>query len=97
MEAAVGCKTVTVSEVSGSSGVGCSEGGGGNGGGLVIAPSSWGLGYNGNGGRTEVAARVEAPVGWDPERQPERQLERQHNHQHDHSFPFSLSCCVHCW
>ena len=33
MEAAVGCETVTVSEVSGSSGVGCSEDGGGNGGG----------------------------------------------------------------
>ena len=68
MEAAVGCKTVTVSEVSDSSGVGCSKGGGGNGGGLVNAPSSWGLGYNGNGGRTEVAARVEATVGWEAKR-----------------------------
>ena len=51
MEATVGWATVTVSEVSGSGGVGGGEGGGegggGKGGGEVGPPSSWGLGCNG--------------------------------------------------
>ena len=51
MEAAVGWTTVTVSEVSGSAGVGSGKGGGeggdGKGVGKVIAPSSWGMGCNG--------------------------------------------------
>ena len=68
MEAAVGCEIVTVSEVNGSNGVGCGESGGGNGGGLVVASSSWGIGCNVNGGGTEVAARVEATVGWEAKR-----------------------------
>ena len=79
MEAALGWATVLVLEVSGSGGEGGGEGGGGKGGGEVIAPSSWGLGCNGNGGGTEVAARIEAKVGWEPkhkqQRQPKRQLE----------------------
>ena len=54
---------MTVSEVSGSSGGGFGESGGGNVGGVVIAPSSWGLGCNGNGGGTEVTGRVEATMG----------------------------------
>ena len=57
------CVTVTVSEVSGSGGVAGGEGGGGKGGNEVIAPSSWGLGYSGNGGGAEVTVRVEAAVG----------------------------------
>ena len=53
MEAALGWATVTVSEVSGSGGEGGGEGGGGKGGGEVIAPLSWGLGYNVNGGERQ--------------------------------------------
>ena len=63
MLAVVRWATVMVAEVSGSGDVGGGEGGGGKGGGEVIAPSSWGLGCNGNGGRAEVAARGEAIVG----------------------------------
>ena len=48
MEATVGWATVTVFEVSGSSGEGCGEGEGSNGGGVVIASSPWGLGCNDN-------------------------------------------------
>ena len=60
--------TVTVSEVSGSGGMGGGEGGGGKGGGEVIAPSSWGLGCSGNRAGAEVAVRVEGAVGWETKR-----------------------------
>ena len=53
MEAALGWATVPVSEVSGSGGEGGGEGGGGKGGGVVIAPLSWGMGCNGNGGERQ--------------------------------------------
>ena len=68
MGARVGWAIVTVSEVSGSSGVGYGKDGGGNRGGVVIASLSWGLGCNGNGGGTGVATRAEATVGWEAKR-----------------------------
>ena len=35
---------------------------------MAIAPSSWGMGCNGNRGGVEVVARVEATVGWETKR-----------------------------
>ena len=64
MEVAVGWATVTLMEVSGSSGMVGGKGGGedgaSKGGSVIIAPSSWGLGCSDNGGG---GVRVEATVG----------------------------------